>query len=307
LKISNLQTDRNYSSDFVPSKKGVPLTTSPFLIGRPLWCRYAAALFRSEERHKNVPFHARRSFDLSLIAEFAQQASHLGAADFLVRHFAATMKNHGSNFMTFAKEADDLVLANLKIVFRGVGPELDFFQSRATAALTLLVCPLVRLVKKLAVIGDLANRRIGRGRDLHQIQSAFAGHAKRFKRLHDAKLTAVFVNHPDFASSNPFIDADAIALRPEIPICDNSPSKYMKHRKTRIASPGPNALPNTQAASTWLAMRQQGGKPHEDGLQSIAWQVAPTANRLGNVGCVPSDRRIRRVAAKPPPPPIVKK
>jgi len=206
-------------------RKGHTLTASPLLIRRPLWCRYAGALFRSEERHKDVPFHARRSFDLSLIAEFAQQASHLGAADFLVRHFAATMKNHGANFMTFAEEADDLVLANLKIVFRGVGPELDFLQSRAAAAFALLVCPLVLLVKKFAVIGDLANRRIRRGRNLHQIQSAFAGHAKRFKRLHDAELTAVFVNHPDFASSNPFIDADPIALRPEIPICDSSPSK----------------------------------------------------------------------------------
>jgi hypothetical protein len=109
-------------------------------------------------------------------------------------------------------------------VFGGVGPELDFFQSRAAATFALLVRPLILLVKKLAVIGDLANRRIGRGRNLHQIQSAFAGHAKRFKWLHDAELTAVFINHPDFASSNPFIDADTIALRPEIPICDNSPS-----------------------------------------------------------------------------------
>jgi hypothetical protein len=41
--------------------------------------------------------------------------------------------------------------------------------------------------------------------------------------LHDAELTAVFINHPDFASANAFVDANAVALRPEIPICDKSP------------------------------------------------------------------------------------
>jgi hypothetical protein len=208
----------------VPAQNRVT-PTSMLLVRWPLRHRSPTALFGSEQSDEDVAFHARRRLDLSLITEFAKKTSHLGAPDFLVRHFAATMKDHGANLVTFTKEADDLVLTNLKIMFGGVGPELDFFQSRATAAFTLLVRTLVRLVKKLAVIGDLANRRIGRGRNLHQIQSTFAGHAKRFKRLHDAELTAVFVNHPDFASSNPLIDANPIALRPEIPICDNSPSR----------------------------------------------------------------------------------
>jgi hypothetical protein len=56
-----------------------------------------------------------------------------------------------------------------------------------------------------------------------KIQSAFAGHAKRLKRLHDAELAAIFVYHPDFASTDAFVDANAVALLPEIPICDNSP------------------------------------------------------------------------------------
>jgi hypothetical protein len=185
-------------------------------------CR-PAALLGSEQCHKDVAFHARRSLDLDLLRDFTQQASHFGATNFLVRHFAAAMKNHRADFVAIANKADDLILANLKIVFGGVGPELDFFQRRAAAAFALLVRFLVLLVEKLAVIGDLANRRIRRGGNLHQIQPAFPGHAKRFKRLHDAELTAVFVNHPDFASSDAFVDANAVALRPEIPICDKSP------------------------------------------------------------------------------------
>jgi hypothetical protein len=35
-------------------------------------------------------------------------------------------------------------------------------------------------------------------------------------------LPTIFVNHPDFASSNPFIDADTVRL-PEIPLSDKTP------------------------------------------------------------------------------------
>jgi len=56
-----------------------------------------------------------------VLADFAQQAVHLGATYFLVSHFAAAMKNHGANLVAFAEEADDLVLANLIIVLRGGG------------------------------------------------------------------------------------------------------------------------------------------------------------------------------------------
>src|SRR6266853_402870 len=194
------------------------------LIG-PTWCCYCAgAFFRSQQRHQDITFHARHGFDGARIADFAQQASHLGAADFLVRHFASAMKNHGANLVAFAKEADYLVLANLKIVFRSGWPELYFFQRRATAAFTLLVCLLTLLIEKLAVVGDLANWRVGGGRNLHQVQSTFASHLKRFKWLHYPELAAFFVNHPDFASANPIVDTDSVAHLPEIPFCDKSPS-----------------------------------------------------------------------------------
>ncbi|HSC46318.1 MAG TPA: hypothetical protein VLC94_10815 [Candidatus Acidoferrum sp.] len=161
---------------------------------------------------------------MALITQLAEQSGHLGAADFLVRHFAATVKNHGANFVAFPEETNNLILANLKIVFGGIGPKLDFFQCGTAAAFALLVRPLVLLVEKLAIIGDLANRRIRGWRNLDQVQSPFASHAKRFKRLHYAELTTIFINHPDLASANPFVDADSVALRPEIPISDNSPS-----------------------------------------------------------------------------------
>jgi len=100
--------------------------------------------------------------------------------------------------------------------------KLYFLKLRATAALALLVGFLVLLVLEFAVIGNLANGGIRGRRNLHQIQTFFTRHSHCFEWLHDAQLPTIFVNHPDFASSNPFIDADTVRL-PEIPLSDKTP------------------------------------------------------------------------------------
>ena len=157
-----------------------------------------------------------------MLADLTEQAGHFRPAHFLMRHFAAAMENHGANFVTFAEKPNDLVLADLIIVFRGRRPELHFLELRTAAALALLVRLLVLLIKKLAVIGDLANRRIGRRRNFHQIQTPFACHTKRFIWLHHSELATLLINDPDFTRPNPLVDAGAITL-PEIPFCDKFP------------------------------------------------------------------------------------
>jgi hypothetical protein len=154
--------------------------------------------------------------------DFPQQARHLGSPYFLVRHFAPAMKNHGAHFVAFSEKADDLILANLIIVLRGGRAKFYFLQLRAATALALLVGLFVLLVKKFAVIGNFANRRIGRRRNFHQIQSAFARHLNGFVWLHDAKLTAFFIDDPYFTRPYALVHSSAVAL-PEVAFCDNSP------------------------------------------------------------------------------------
>src|SRR2546421_153416 len=137
--------------------------------------------------------------------------------------YQANKKAHCAHFVAFAEEPQDLVLANLIIVFRGGGPKLDFLQLRAAAAFALLMSFFVGLVKIFAVVGDLANGRISRGRDFHQVEPSFPGQLHGLKRLHDAQLTTLFINPPDFASPDSFVDANAVAL-PEAAFCDKSPS-----------------------------------------------------------------------------------
>ncbi len=186
------------------------------------WLGYCHAFFGGEQGDQDIAFHARHCLDLAVFPDFPEQAGHLGAAYFLVRHFAAAMENHRAHFVAFPEEPDDLVLANLIIVLRGCRTKFYFFQLRAATALALLVRLFILLVKKFAVIGDFANRRIGRRRNFHQIQSAFARHFNGFERLHDAKLTAFFIDDPDFTRPDALVHSSAIGL-PEVTFCDNSP------------------------------------------------------------------------------------
>src|SRR2546421_4789572 len=183
-----------------------------------------SALLGCQQSHQNVAFHARHRFDLALISNFRQQAVHLLAAHFLVRHFAATMKNHGAHLVALAEEADDLILANLIVVLRGVGPKLDFLQLRTAAALALFVGLLVQLVLIFPVVGDFADRRVGGGRNLHQIKPAFPRELHCLERLHDTELLTLFVNHPDFARPDAFVYARTVT-RPEVAFSDKSPSR----------------------------------------------------------------------------------
>src|SRR5713101_1207298 len=237
-----------------------PLQKSILLLRRAgLWCLLlrrwlccGGAFFRSEQRHQNVAFHARHGLDLTVFANLIQQARHLRAAHFLVRHFSPAMKNHRAHFVAFAEEPDDLVLANLIVVFRSGGPKLYFLQLRAAAALSLLVGLLVGLIKIFAVVGDFTNGRIGRGRNFHQVEPLFLGQLYGFKRLHDAELAALFINHPDLARPYSFVNANTIAL-PEAAFCDKSPSSTL-HSWARSGRQEP-AFPGTSRG--WPRLKNQ--------------------------------------------------
>src|SRR5260370_315818 len=90
------------------------------------------------------------------------------------------MANHRAHFVAFAEEAEDLVLANLIVGFRG-------------------------------------------RRNFHQVEPFFLGQLNGLKRLHDAELAALIINHPDFASADSLVHANAVGL-PEAAFCDKSPS-----------------------------------------------------------------------------------
>ena len=169
-----------------------------------------------------------------MVGDFLQQPVHLRAAHFLVRHFAPAMKDHRLDFMAFAEKPDDLVLADLVIVFRGRGTELHFFELRALLMLALLVRFFVGLVKVFSVVGDLANRRVGGRRNFHQIEPLLAGKLNRLERRHHTQLSAILIHHANFTRPDSIVHPNPVGL-PKTPFRDKPTSENR-------AKPAPNSL-----------------------------------------------------------------
>src|SRR5438094_311009 len=82
-----------------------------------------------------------------------------------------------------------------------VNPELDLFQSRAAGFLIFVM--LGKIVTEFSERNDFTNRRVGGGRDFHQVEPAALGFTQGIRQFQDAELLAArSQNDPDFASAN---------------------------------------------------------------------------------------------------------
>jgi hypothetical protein len=133
-----------------------------------------------------------------MLADIFQQTRHLRAPHILVSHFAATVKNHGLNFVALAEEPDDLILAHLIVVLGRRRPEFHFFDVRGFLMLLLLVRFFILLVEEFPVVHEFADRGHGRGRDFHNVKPRLARRLHGIEERHHSELIARLVHHPDF-------------------------------------------------------------------------------------------------------------
>ena len=99
------------------------------------------------------------------------------------------------------------------IVIVDAGPDLDLLDLDDLLLLAGLVLLLLGLVFELAEIEDLADRRIGIGRDLDQIEAGLGGHVERFARGDDPDHLAVFLDKSDARHGDLGVDARPVAGR----------------------------------------------------------------------------------------------
>ena len=74
------------------------------------------------------------------------------------------------------------------IVIVDVDPKLNFFQLRASRSFVFLLFG--NIVAELSERHDLANWRIGRGRDFDKVETETLSFAQGIRQLHDAELFA---------------------------------------------------------------------------------------------------------------------
>ena len=130
-----------------------------------------------------------------IVADSLQQAH----TELLVRHFAAAETQRDLGLVAFAQEPDQIAQLDLVVAFVGSRTEFDFLDLDLLQLESRLVLLLGLPVFELTVVHDAANGRLGRRRDLHEIE--FRGF-----RLGYGKLLAFFTYQSDFRGVDFAID-----------------------------------------------------------------------------------------------------
>src|SRR5688572_20955730 len=117
-------------------------------------------LLRRQHHHHLPPFEARELLDQADRVEILAHALEQPLAELLVRHLAAAEAQRHLRLVAFLQELDQLAELDLVVALVGAGAELDLLD----LDLLLLELGLVRLlllaVAELAVVHQLADRRV---------------------------------------------------------------------------------------------------------------------------------------------------
>ena len=100
-----------------------------------------------------------------------------------------------------------MALLGLVVVRVDLGTQLLFLDDGLLLVLARLACLLSRLVFELAVVHDLADRRLGVRRYFDKVEIGIRGDAEGVFDAHDAYLLATWSDQADFRYSNALVDA----------------------------------------------------------------------------------------------------
>ena len=127
-------------------------------------------------------------------------------------HLAASEHDGDLDARALLEEAQDVTLLGLVIAHIDLGSELHFLDFDLGLVLTSLLGLHGLLVLELAVIHDLANRRIRVGSDLHQVKVLVIGDALRITCVEQTELRSIDADKTNARGANLIVDAGVIRL-----------------------------------------------------------------------------------------------
>ena len=153
----------------------------------------------------HAAFEARLALHLGRVSQLLGDPLEEAGAQFGAGHLAAAEAQTDADLVAFAEQFSELAELDLQIVAADLGfhaQEADFggLLSAAGLALTLGLPVLV-----LAIVHNPADRGVGTGRDLDQVQIALPRDAQGFASGHDAQLGPILVNEADFPSADALV------------------------------------------------------------------------------------------------------
>ena len=181
-------------------------------------------------------FHARVKLHDAGITNVLNQAIDNLISQLAMGHLAAAKTQGGLHLVSLVEKTDSLIFLGLVVVLVDGDRELDFLDGDDLLLFARSPFALIFFVQIFAVILNAANRRHGVGRDLYQVEAAFAGNFKSFKGWENAKLFSIFVNDANFTRAYPIVDADKLFRRTLIDVPPPSARGYTSPREYTIPS-----------------------------------------------------------------------
>ena len=162
---------------------------------------------RPEDREHLVTLHAGPHFNFADVRQVFLELFQNPRAQFPVRHLATAEPDSRLHFVAFSEPLARMLHAIAVIVLVGAGAKLNFLDGNDNLFLFRLVRFLLGEVLKLAIVNDLANRRVSIGRDLNQVHASFSRGTNGVTRIHDAEFFPVLGNDAHLWDAYSFVNA----------------------------------------------------------------------------------------------------
>src|SRR6202048_4146901 len=161
----------------------------------------------SKDRKHLVALHSGPHLNFADVRQIFLELFQDAGAPFAVRHLATAEPDGCLDLVACLQPLTRMLHAIAIIVLVRAGAEFNFLYGDDHLFLFSLVRLFLGQVLVLAIINNLANRRLGVRRDLDQIHASRARGANGVTRVHDAKLFTVFGNDAHLGHANAFVDA----------------------------------------------------------------------------------------------------
>src|SRR6266478_9148759 len=172
--------------------------------------RYKRLLRRHDHGHLPA-FHPRHLLDFGVLLEVVPDPHQDVHSQLLMRQLAPAEPHGHLDLVAFLDEFDHAAHFYIVIVVVDARAKLYFLDLDDFLLFASFVFLFLLFVFELAEIEDFANRRIGAGRDLDEVQAGIGSHCERFTAPDNPYHPAALVDKADAQNGDLLVDARPLA------------------------------------------------------------------------------------------------
>jgi hypothetical protein len=162
---------------------------------------------RPKDREHLIALHTGPHFNFANVRQVLLKLFQNPRTQFAVRHLAAAEPDCRFHLVAFGKPLTRMLHAIGVIVLVRAGAKLNFLDGNDDLFLLRLVRFFLGEVLKLAIVDDLANRRVSVRRDLDQVHASFSRGTNGVACVHDAEFFTVLSYYAHLRDAYAFVNA----------------------------------------------------------------------------------------------------